>query len=108
MAVQVYGSKTLGRLEDCEVWNNARGGIHVSRGNPTIIGCTIRDHVGAAACGLFLAAEVYGYGVGNATVGAGNVFARNAGGDVVRQERPAFGDGAAAAGAGGRKEGDAT
>ena len=67
-----------GRLERCELWDNANGGVVVAMGGgPTLAACTLRDHArGRAAVHV---------GAGsNATVGADCVFARNGQGDVVR------------------------
>ena len=69
-----------GRLERCELWGNATGGVLVNdRGDPTLAACTLRDH--AEGCGVY----VYKSALGKATAGADCVFARNAKGDVVRQ-----------------------
>ena len=50
-------------------------------GDPTLSGCTLRDHARGEAAGVFVRSNA----AGKATVGADCVFARNAGGDVVRQ-----------------------
>ena len=74
-----------GRLQNCELWGNAGGGVYVqSNGNPTLAACTLRDHSVHGACGVHVAAG------SAATVGPDCVFARNAGGDVVREEGPAM------------------
>ena len=88
--VDVSGSRTVCRIEGCEIWRNSDGGIFVSRaGDPLLIGNTIRDHargndddvlMASSGIGLF----VIGDSVGLATVRPDNVFARNEGGDVVR------------------------
>ena len=69
-----------GRLERCELWGNAAGGVFVmGGGNPTLAACTLRDHAtGQYAIGVYVEG-------GSATVGADCVFARNARGDVVRR-----------------------
>ena len=78
------------RLEGSEIWANFGSGVIVAdRGDPTLAGCTIRDHVGGGpwisrCCGVRVASDA----AGMATVGADCVFARNAGGDVVRDEGP--------------------
>ena len=87
MGVDVFHSGSKGRLEGCELWDNTGGGVSVRMGgDPTLVGCTLRDHaVGgkeiSSGCGLFVASDA----VGLATA-ADCVFARNAKGDVVRQE----------------------
>ena len=53
----------------------------VEGANPALVGCTLRDHALGRACGVFVKAD----SSGNATVGADNVFMRNAKGDVVRE-----------------------
>ena len=69
------------RLEGCELWGNADGGVYVkARGDPTLSACTLRDHAAGVAAGVFVAFDARG----KATVGADCVFARNAAGDVVR------------------------
>ena len=50
-------------------------------GNPTLVGCTIRDHVEGNATGVFVRSSAHG----RATVAADCVFARNAKGDLVRE-----------------------
>ena len=73
-------SGTKGRFEGCELWGNACGGVLVCEGaDPTLARCTIRDHAKGRAAGVWVEAG------GNVTVGADCVFARNAGGDVVRE-----------------------
>ena len=69
-----------GRLERCELWGNATGGVLVryEGAGPTLAACTIRDHAVDRAAGVHVEAGCH------ATVGADCVFARNAGGDVVR------------------------
>ena len=83
--VAVYGRGAKGRLDGCEVWANAEGGVWVAGGgNPSIAGCIIRDHAGVwgghgSGCGVYARASAAGV-----TVAPDCVFARNAGGDVVR------------------------
>ena len=68
-----------GRLERCELWGNADGGVRVQAlGDLYLAACTIRDHAAGRATGVYVRTG------GAATVGADCVFARNAGGDVVR------------------------
>ena len=67
------------RLERCELWGNADRGVCVVGGNATLTACTIRDHARGRASGVHV------WGGGSAAVGADCVFARNAGGDVVRE-----------------------
>ena len=75
----VVGEGARGRLERLELWGNADGGVRVGAGgHPTLAACTIRDHTGGKAHGVWVTAR------SEATVGANCVFARNAGGDVVR------------------------
>ena len=75
--MEVFGAG--GRLERCELWGNADGGVYVQgRGGPTLVACTLRDHAAGRATGVFLEAG------SSATVGADCVFARNAKGGVVR------------------------
>ena len=82
----VWDSGTKGRLERCELWGNAKGGVVVqSGGDPTLAACTLRDHPAGDAypysgCGVWVNVD----SKGKATVGADCVFARNAKGDVVR------------------------
>ena len=72
-----YFYNTRPRLERCELWGNAGMGVYVEGGGDlTLDGCTIRDH---ARIGLYVEADSH------ATVGAECVFARNAGGDVMRR-----------------------
>ena len=74
----VDGAK--GRFERCEIAGNASHGVGVKNGgDPTLVGCTIRDHADGA--GLRVSADARG----KAKVGARNDFLRNAGGDVVRK-----------------------
>ena len=86
--VIVSGAGTKGRLEACQIWANTIVGVAVQKGgDPTLRGCTIRDHRRAAwslrgGAGLFVCAD----SAGKATT-TGCVFARNAGGDVVREDR---------------------
>jgi len=80
--VVVSGAGSKGRLEGCEIAGNADCGVFVqNEGDPTLVGCTIRDHAAGEAAGIFVRASARG----KAAVGAGNVFARNVGGDVVRE-----------------------
>lgn len=70
-----------GTLDGCEIAGNGNSGVRVLQGgNPTIFGCNIHDHALNIAAGVYVSADA----VGNAAVGAGNVFARNVAGDVVR------------------------
>ena len=74
----VAGRDTRGRLERCELWGNADGGVVVEPGGDLFLAaCTLRDHSGGAA-GVLVRAG------GNAVV-EDCLFAGNAGGDVVRQ-----------------------
>ena len=69
-----------GRLERCELWGNAGGGVVVKRRlTPHLSACTIRDHSAGRACGVYVRVDA------GATVAADCVFARNAGGDVVHE-----------------------
>ena len=69
-----------GRLERCELWGNANGGVWVlGGGDPSLHACTFRDHTGGRAAGVYVGSG------SNATVGADCVFARNAKGGVVRE-----------------------
>ena len=64
----------------CELWGNADGGVYADvGGNLTLAACTLRDHATGRATGVYVRAGSH------ATVGADCVFARNAGGDVVRE-----------------------
>ena len=72
-----------GRLERCELWGNADGGVYVQMDGDLILAtCTLRDHVAGRAAGVYVSSTA----AGRVTVGADCVFARNDGGDVVRQE----------------------
>ena len=72
-------NKGRGRLERCELWGNAGGGVYVlAESDPTLAACIIRDHAAGRAAGVYVDA------FSKATVGADCVFARNAKGDVVR------------------------
>ena len=76
--VYVWGAGA--RLERCALFRNADGGVVVDEnGRPIFAGCTIRDHAAGRAVGVYVEAG------GDATVGADCVFARNAGGDVLRE-----------------------
>ena len=81
--VQKGGAKGL--LEGCVIWGNQGFGVCVNEsGNPTLVGCTIRDHaVGAPGAGSGCGVYVDATSGGRVTLGLGTVFARNAGGDVV-------------------------
>ena len=71
-----------GRMERCELWGNANGGVVVFvRGDPTLAACILRDHAAGVAAGVYVSSSA----AGKVTIGADCVFARNAGGDVVRQ-----------------------
>ena len=79
-------SDARGRLERCELWGNADGGVFVDmEADPTLAACTLRDHAAGgqaySGCGVYVRADA---SKGKATVGADCVFARNAKGDVVR------------------------
>ena len=79
----VYGAR--GRLERCELWGNADGGVFgLGGGDPTLAACTLRDHAAGSrtysGCGVY----VHSSAAGRVTVGADCVFARNARRDVVR------------------------
>ena len=79
----VGGAGSKGRLEGCEIAGNARCGVYVQEGgDPTLVGCSIHDHAAGRAAGIF----VHRTARGKAAVGVGNVFLRNEGGDVVRQQ----------------------
>ena len=70
-----------GRLERCELWGNANGGVLVEfGGNPSLQKCILRDHVVGRACGVYVRGDARGL----ARVGADCVFSSNAKGDVVR------------------------
>ena len=65
----------------CEFDSNADAGVWVQKGgDPRILGCYIHDHRVGEAIGLLVLPSARG----GASVGADCVFARNAGGDVVR------------------------
>ena len=69
-----------GRLERCELWGNANGGVWVCEGGgPTLAACTLRDHTAGRAAGVCV------WDDRSVAVGADCVFARNATGDIVRQ-----------------------
>ena len=80
------GVNTKGRLERREIWSNEEGpGVHVKGGgDPTLVGCIIRDHRKSeregSGCGLYVRTDA----AGKATA-TGCVFVRNAGGDIVRK-----------------------
>ena len=75
-------SNGKGCLERCELWGNANGGVRVQEeGDPTLAACIIRDHSAGSAIGVIVRADA----AGKATIGSDCVFARNAGGDVVRE-----------------------
>ena len=68
-------------MEHCELWGNADCGVWVQQeSDPILSNCIIRDHSAGESCGVYVTASAKG----NAAIGAGCVFARNAGGDVVR------------------------
>ena len=79
MSVCGSGDGASGRLEGTEVSGNADCGLRISAGEPALVGCTLRDHAAGKAAGVY----VGGSARGAAT--AGLIFARNAGGDVVRE-----------------------
>ena len=71
-----------GRLERCELWGNGDGGVVVDmKGDPLLAACTLRDHVAGKATGVY----VHRSAAGKAMIGADCIFARNAGGDIVRE-----------------------
>ena len=79
----VVSSDARGRLERCELWGNANGGVYVwGGGDPTLAACILRDHAAGqyawSGCGVYVED-------GKVTVGADCVFARNVRGDVVRE-----------------------
>ena len=86
--VRCSDSFTKGRLEGCEIWGHEKCGVYVEKGgDPTLVACTIRDHAESSSergRGVLVAFSAAGL----ATVSADCVFARNAGGDVVREEAP--------------------
>ena len=77
----------MGRLEGCEIWGNANGGVEVSfDGDPTLAGCSVRDHVKGLygrGCGVYVNSDARG----KATIGSDCIFVRNADGDVEGQTR---------------------
>ena len=79
----VLVSQAQGRLERCELWGNAEGGVYLEwGGDPTLAACTLRDHAaGIYAAGVYVDESA----AGKATIGADCVFSRNARGDVVRE-----------------------
>ena len=78
----LVSSKVRSRLERCELWGNADGGVFVQlMGDPTLAACTLRDHAAGRAVGVYVDSTARGL----ATVGADCVFVRNARGDVVRE-----------------------
>ena len=82
--VVVKDEGTKATLERCELWANRCGGLLVEGGGDlSLSACSVRDH---AKRGLSRAYGVYVAAGSSATVGADCVFARNVGGDVVRQE----------------------
>ena len=70
------------------MWANASCGVMVqSGGDPTLIGCLIRDHAYTggkraicSGCGVFVPPSA----AGKAVIDGSCVFARNEGGNVVR------------------------
>ncbi len=75
----VPSGASTGEREALEL-RDGDGGIRAHReGDVHLVGCTIRDHVIGEAAGLSL------YDGGKATWAPDCVFARNAGGDVVRR-----------------------
>ena len=81
----VFLQNARGRLERCELWGNANGGLIVLDGSdPTLASSTFRDHAAGrypySGCGVYVTSSA----AGKVTVGADCVFARNARGDVVR------------------------
>ena len=86
--IQAINEKTICRLEGNELWGNGCGICVREEAEVVLVGNTIRDHARgdegnqSSGAGLFVARD----GAGCATVRPGNVFARNDGGDVVREE----------------------
>ena len=73
------------RLVGCELWGNTDGGIYVHEGgDPILTNNVIRDHAGTLGMGVLVASDA----VGLCTVGSDNVFLRNLGGNVVRDDPP--------------------
>ena len=83
--ISVSGSGTRGRLEGCELFCNADGGIYVHEGGDPILSANIiRDHEGTLGMGVLVAADAAGL----CTVLPDNVFLRNRGGNIVRDDPP--------------------
>ena len=84
--LHIFHHGSRGVLEDCQIWGNRGAGIWLGGGTQgsTLARCTIRDHVGGWA---FHGAGrgIYSSDGSRMTVGEGNVFERNALGDVVQQ-----------------------
>ena len=73
------------RLEGCELFCNADGGIYVHEGGDPILSANIiRDHEGTLGMGVLVAADAAGL----CTVLPDNVFLRNRGGNIVRDDPP--------------------
>ena len=84
--VTVTGRGTKGRLESCDIARNYSHGVIASWGaEPTLVGCNVHDHPGSQGVSIRSSA------CGMVTMGPGNVFARNVGGDVVGLTRSAWG-----------------
>ena len=75
---------TKGRVERCSIWGNHLGGVWAQQqGDPTVVGCVIRDHTwGDWAFGIHVDFSSHRL----ATIGVDCVFARNVSGDLVREE----------------------
>ena len=80
----VVRNEACPRLIGNEIWGNGYGGgvMILSSADPVLTHNVIRDHAGVDGTGVWVAASARGRG----DVGPGNVFARNAAGDVVREE----------------------
>ena len=83
----MYSTNSRARIEGCEIWCNMGPGVNVREGgDPSLFGCTLRDHNGTAFKGSGCGVYVHADSAGKATGGAGScIFARNSGGDVVRE-----------------------
>ena len=87
MGITIIGRGTKGRLEGCDIAGNFTHGVSVSWGAaPSIVGCNVHDHSVAGAQGVSIKSSACGM----VTVGPGNVFARNVGGDVMGLTRCAL------------------
>ena len=86
--VAVLGRGSKCRMEGCEVWGNRVKGCMVRDGGElSLARCAVRDHasggrgIGGTSCGVYVHADA-----GGLVVEPDCVFARNPGGDVVREE----------------------